>query len=146
MKKFFYSLIAPASSIHVQYALLFMRLGIGLLTIGHGIPKIAGGHEMWQFLGGAMTNLGIHFLHPQWGFIAACTEFFGGIALTLGLGTRAVSLLLSYMMVVAFMMHINQGDPFNVYSFALSMLVIFLSFAYMGGGIFSLDHYMSSKK
>jgi putative oxidoreductase len=99
-----------------------------------------GGVETWQQLGGAMTFVGIHFWPAMWGFLAAFAEFFGGIALVLGLGTRIASFLLTIAMVVAFTMHFRQGDAFSVYSFALTLIIVFLTFIIVGGGTYSLDH------
>jgi len=143
MNNYLFDLFVPASQELSDMALAFMRIGIGVLTIGHGLPKIMGGTAVWRSLGGVMGVLGIHFLPTLWGFLAACAEFFGGIALTLGLGTRIAAFFLSCMMIVAFMMHKNNKDDFTVYSFALSMLVIFLSFMVMGGGVWSVDMYLT---
>lgn len=119
-----------------------MRIGIGLLTVIHGIPKIKGGVDTWKSLGSAVNPLGIYFLPIIWGFLAACAEFFGGIALILGLGTRLASLALAIMMFVAAVWHIERGDKFTVYSFALSLMVVFLTWVIIGGGPFSLDRYL----
>lgn len=123
-----------------EKALLFLRVGIGFLSVCHGMPKFMGGTEQWQQLGMAMNSLGIHFLPVMWGFAAAVTEFFGGIALTLGIGTRLVALLEALAMIVAFIMHFRKGDPFTVYSFALTLIIVFITFIIIGGGKYSLDH------
>ena len=146
MHKFLYRLLKPASSQSTQYALCIMRIGIGLLTIGHGIPKIMGGTVMWQELGTFVNPLGIYFLPIMWGFFGACTEFLGGIAFTLGLGTRIASICLSGMMLIATIWHVHRGDPYNLYSFPLSLIVVFVAFIIMGGGAYSIDGYLASKK
>lgn len=133
------------SSNSINLALTFMRIGIGIIMILHGWPKITGGIETWKFLGSAMGNLGIHFLPVMWGFLAACTEFFGGIALTLGLGTRIAAIFLTIMMLVALVMHIKKGDPFTIYSHALALIVIFITFTFIGSGKYSLDNYILNK-
>ncbi len=138
-------LITPVSPVSLDIALCLMRIGIGILTIGHGIPKVMGGMATWRSLGMAMNNVGIHFLPVMWGFLGANTEFFGGIALVLGLGTRIASLLLIIMMTVACMMHVKNGDPFSVYSFSLSLIIVFITFFFIGSGTISLDYYLASK-
>lgn len=126
----------------LQYALCFMRVGIGLLTMLHGIPKMSG-IETWHNLGTTfMFPLGITFLPTMWGFLGGCTEFFGGIALMLGLGTRAASFSLVIMMFIAAIWHIKRGDSFNVYSFPISLCIVYLTFMVIGGGDFSLDYYI----
>lgn len=143
MNNFLLYLLQPASAEMVQLGLCIMRIGIGLLTLGHGIPKIVGGIATWQSLGMAMNNVGIYFLPIFWGFLGASTEFFGGIALVLGLGTRIASFFLTLMMVVAFFFHYHKGDTFQVYSFALTMIIIFMSFFIIGAGKYSLDYYLT---
>ena len=41
--------------------LLIMRVGIGILFIYHGYPKITGGPETWSGVGAAMGTFGISF-------------------------------------------------------------------------------------
>lgn len=138
-------LIAPASYALTQYALCIMRVGIGLLGIGHGWPKIIGGAAKWYSLGMAMNTIGVTFWPTMWGFCAACTEFFGGIALVLGFGTRIVAFLQICLLTIAFLMHYQKGDSFTVYSFALSLIVVFIGFFIAGSGAWSIDAYMSKQ-
>jgi len=138
-------LFAPASPRIIELTLCCVRIGLGILTIFHGLPKIMGGIATWEYLGSTMGLLGIHFLPIMWGFIAACTEFFGGILFALGLGTRIASLLITLMMVVALIMHLHKGDPFTIYSFAITLIVVFLGFLVIGGGRLSIDYYLSKK-
>lgn len=130
----------------VNISILLLRISIGILTIGHGLPKIIGGPTMWTNVGGAIGTIGIHFFPMIWGFIAACTEFFGGVALIFGFGTRIVTFFLSIMMLVAFNWHIYKGDSFNVYSFPLTVLCVFIFYFIIGGGKYSLDHYIFREK
>ena len=125
----------------VDLGLLFLRIGVGFIFIKHGSEKILS-IETWHWLGSQMANLGITFMPPLWGFIAAYTEFIGGICLVLGLGTRIVSLLLSCVMFVAFMHHYAKGDSWGHYSSPLSFLAVFLGIALTGPGRYSLDHYL----
>jgi putative oxidoreductase len=115
-----------------------LRVGIGIIFIGHGFPKIAGGIEKWIMLGSVMQNFGITFAPAFWGFMAACSEFFGGICLTLGLYTRIAAFFMSCVMIVALVMHLTKGDNFTIYSHPLSMLVVFISLIFIGGGKWSL--------
>lgn len=146
MNKLLYSIIKPGSPERVQQALCFLRIGIGVLTFLHGVPKIMGGVATWQQLGTFMYPLGIYFLPVMWGFLGACAEFFGGISLVFGLGTRFSSLCLTFMMFVATVWHIHKGDPFNVYSFPLSLIVVYLAFVISGSDKYSLDYYFSKQK
>jgi putative oxidoreductase len=145
MNNFFYYLTEPAAADTIQKTLCFMRVGIGILTIGHGIPKIMGGIETWRSLGSFVNPLGIYFLPVMWGFLGACTEFFGGIALTFGLATRLASACLIVMMFVAVVWHLRRGDSYDIYSFPLSLIVIYAAFLIIGSGTFSLDYQLSGK-
>jgi len=146
MNRLFTFINEPASPFIERFALFIMRVGIGVLTIGHGIPKLMGGVSMWEELGTWVYPLGIHFLPTMWGFLGACTEFFGGIALVLGFGTRVASFCLTMMMFVATFWHINHGDVYNVYSFPLSLIFVYFAFFLMGAEGYSFDSYVSRKK
>lgn len=137
---------APASLTLAEASLFFMRVGLGILSVGHGYPKIVGGFSQWHSLGLAMSPVGITFLPTLWGFLGACIEFFGGLALIFGLGTRIASPLLVCMMIVAFLFHRAQGDPFSTYSFSLTLVVIFIGFTLLGSGRMSLDYYLYQRQ
>jgi putative oxidoreductase len=137
-------LVGKPSPERMHQALVFLRVGIGLLTIPHGYPKLIGD---WEQLGITfMYPLGITFLPAMWGFLGAVIEFFGGIALVLGLGTRIASSFLAAMMVVATAWHIVKGDSFMAYSFPLSLLVVFIVLAMIGSVGYSFDNYFASRK
>ncbi len=115
-----------------------LRVGIGLIFIFHGYPKISGGTEKWLWLGSQMKYFGITFAPVFWGFMAACAEFFGGICLTVGFYTRIAAFFIAGVMVVALIMHLNKGDDFTTFSHPLSNLIIMISLMLMGGGMWSL--------
>jgi putative oxidoreductase len=143
MNEFLRLITLPTTSTLVHQGLLFLRVGIGILSIFHGAPKIMGGVDKWYQLGHmAMSPLGIHFFYTFWGFMAAFTEFFGGIALILGFCMRPVNSLFVITMIVAAYWHIQKGDPFTVYSFALSLIVVHLAFVIIGGDQYSMDYYL----
>lgn len=125
-------------SINKDIGLLFIRVGIGLIFMKHGWGKITGGQEVWTGLGMSMQNFGITFMPVVWGFLAACVEFFGGIALATGFYVRWAALLMACVMVVALIMHINKGDSFTVYSHPLSLLCLFIGLVIAGGGSFTI--------
>src|SRR5258708_32292926 len=72
-----------------------MRLVLGAIMIAHGYHKVWGGfHHHMDFVG----SLGI----PKWmAYLSAGTEFFGGIAIVLGLFTRFFSAAVMIEMAVA---------------------------------------------
>src|SRR5689334_1712788 len=99
--------------------LLILRVGIGLMFMFHGWPKITGGSEMWTSIGGSMGNLGIDFAPTFWGFMAAFAEFFGGLLLVLGLFFRITNVLLVFTMIVAAIVHLKGDDGFGGASHAI---------------------------
>ncbi len=124
----------------VNAGLLVLRIGIGVIFIFHGFPKLMGGVETWTQLGSTMSVMGITFAPAIWGFMAAATEVGGGLFIIFGLLHRLVALMLIFTMVVALLVHVSAGDPFAVYSNALKALVVFVAFAISGPGVYSLDY------
>ena len=119
--------------------LLLLRIGIGIMFVLHGYPKITGGPEKWAMIGGAIGNLGIHFAPVFWGFMAAVSEFCGGLLLIVGFLSRPACVLLTITMIVATSMHIGKGDGFAQYSHALESGILFLSLFLIGPGRYSVD-------
>jgi putative oxidoreductase len=124
----------------ISVGLLIIRLGIGCLFIMHGYPKIIGGAEKWLSIGGAMQHLGITFMPTFWGFMASIAEFFGGMALMLGLFTRVATFLLGCVMSVATIMLISTGASFSKFAHPLALLILFCSLFIAGAGPLSLDN------
>ncbi len=119
--------------------LLFLRIGIGVMFMLHGWPKITGGVEMWTKIGGSMANLGIDFAPAFWGFMAAFAEFFGGLFLVLGLFFRVTNFLLVFTMIVAAIVHLKGDDGFGGASHAIEAGILFFSLIFIGPGRYSLD-------
>ncbi len=123
--------------------LFVIRIGIGLIFIRHGFPKLLKGTAEWLWLGEQMANLGITFAPVMWGLAASCAEFFGGISLTLGLGTRLATPFMAFGMFVAVVMHIKKGDPWGYISHPLALMVVLIGLLIAGSGKYSLDYYLS---
>jgi putative oxidoreductase len=127
--------------------LLILRVGIGVMFVLHGYPKLIAGPETWAMIGGSMKVLGIGFAQTAWGFMAALSECAGGILLVLGFLTRPACFFLLTTMVVATMMHIGKGDSFLKYSHAMESGILFLSLILIGPGKYSLDgQYRSGRR
>ncbi|OSZ78859.1 DoxX family protein [Chitinophagaceae bacterium IBVUCB1] len=120
-------------------ALLILRLGVGFMMILHGYPKLSGGAEKWEKLGGAMASIGIKFVPVVWGFMAAITETVGGLFFLLGLFFRPTSFLLFFTMLVAAAMHLSSGDGIMDASHAIELGIVFLAMFIIGPGKFSVD-------
>ena len=122
-----------------DFGLLILRIGIGIMFVLHGWPKITAGPQMWEKLGMATGSLGIHFAPTFFGFMAALAEFGGGICLILGFLTRLACLFLLIDMFVASTMHLNHGDGLKGASHAIEAAILFLSLVFIGPGKYSFD-------
>jgi putative oxidoreductase len=111
----------------------------------HGYPKLAAGTQMWTGLGGAMGNLGIHFAPAFWGFMAALSEFGGGLCLIAGVAFRIATAMMSFTMLVAVIMHLSKGDGVGGYSHALELLIVLVGLLVIGPGRFALASLVKTK-
>lgn len=81
---------------------MILRVGMGLLLMAHGLPKLLAGPDQWEKLGAmGMGALGIAFAPAVFGFLAAFSEAVGGLCVAFGLFTRPMAFLCGFTMVVA---------------------------------------------
>ena len=109
----------------------------------------AGGMKLFDWFGGIPTEFGGHppLLSQTW--IGGVLEFYGGVAILLGLFTRPVAFVLSGEMAVAYFqfhqpngawpIH-NHGEP------AVLLCFIFLFFVAYGAGPWSIDGLIRRRK
>jgi len=117
-------------------ASLVLRLAVGILFIVHGYPKLTSQRKMGAEF---MKSTGM----PTWmASFAGVAEFFGGLALILGLLTPVISLLFVLWMIsttwfAKAKLHKKlQGG----YEFDISLLAASLAIVILGSGIYSIDH------
>lgn len=126
--------------------LLILRIGLGLsYMIIHGWPKLSGGAERWEGVGGAMSYVGIDFFPVVWGFMASAAEFFGGLLIMLGLLFRPAAVALAATMVVATIFHLGSGDGLSGSAHSLKMAVVFIGLFFIGPGRYNLDAMISRR-
>lgn len=132
---------------YAAIGLLILRLGVGAIFILlHGGPKILGGPEKWAGVGGmALNAIGINFYPVFWGFLAAASECFGGLALVVGLGTRVAAFFMFMTMAMATTMHLATGDSPSEASHAMLAGIVFLSLIFLGAGRYSCDALIKKK-
>ena len=123
---------------HRDLGLFILRLGIGVMFMGHGLPKMMGGPAKWEALGSATGHLGIHFAPAFWGFMAAFAELGGGVLLATGVLFRPACLLMFTTMLVAAVQHMSNGDSFVVLSHAVEAAILFFSLLLIGPGAWRL--------
>lgn len=131
---------SAAREMRINLGLLFLRVGLGVVFIIHGYPKLFGGPEQWSNVGGAMSNLGIDSFHPVFGFMAGFAEFFGGIFLIFGLLTSPALILLIGTMIVALITQFAREAGFPGIAHPLSVGLVFIALFITGPGRFSIDH------
>jgi len=127
---------------YVNTGLLVLRVGIGVMFILHGLPKIMGGIAHWEQIGQAMGNLGITFFPAFWGFMAAFAETVGGLLLIAGLAFVPAALMMAFTMFNAFLMHYLKGDSFTQYSHAIEAMIVFIALAITGPGKYRLSKFI----
>ncbi|CAH0991148.1 Putative oxidoreductase MhqP [Sinobacterium norvegicum] len=130
-------------------AALALRLPIAIIFIAHGAQKLFGafGGYGLEGTGQWMASIG---LEPgyQLALLAGSAEFFGGIALLIGLLVRPAALMLSITMLVAiFSVHFANGlfMTENGYEFALALFAASVSLAFSGAGKVSLDQLIAQR-
>ena len=130
-------------------AALVLRVPVGLILAAHGAQKLFG----WfggNGLAGTAQWLSSMGMEPGllMAILAGSAEFFGGLALVLGLLTRPAALVAAFTMLVAiFSVHISNGlfAADGGYEYALTLMVALLALAVQGGGYLSIDKALSEK-
>jgi putative oxidoreductase len=122
-----------------NFGLLIIRVGLGIMFIYHGFPKLTGGVKSWHDLGESTKYVGIRFLPVVWGLLAAVVETFGGFLLVIGLGFRPVCLLLIINLAVAAASHFGHGDGLGGAAHAIEDAIMFAGLLFVGPGRYSVD-------
>ncbi len=131
-----------------SYAFLPIRVGVGVVMMGHGAQKLFG----W-FGGQGLWNTGDFFaktlgLEPGllMAALAGGIEFFGGILLFIGLLTRFSSLAIAGIMLVGILK--VHPDAFfagnNGMEYPLTLLLASLSLVIGGAGALSVDRKLTN--
>ena len=128
---------------------LALRIPVGLIFAAHGAQKLFGwfGGYGLEGTGQWMGSIG---LAPGYlmALLAGSAEFFGGLALVLGLLVRPAAAALAFAMLVAiFTVHIDKGlfVTNNGYEFGLALVAVAVSLVVTGAGRASLDAALVAK-
>jgi putative oxidoreductase len=143
------ALIQKITTTQAGWSALALRVPVGIIFAAHGAQKLFGWFGGYGLAGtGAwMDSIG---LTPGvvMAFLAGAVEFFGGVALILGLLTRPAAAALAFAMLVAiFSVHFENGlfMSNNGYEFGLALLAASVSLLFSGAGKVSVDALISRK-
>ena len=130
-----------ASPRQLSFGLAALRLAVATIFIRHGAQKLF----VYGFAGvtGAFTQMGIPFPGVTGPFIALL-EFFGGIALLIGLLTRLLALGFVFDMLVAILL-VQLKRGFSGYELEFLLLVSSVAFFLAGAGRFSVDALLAGR-
>ena len=128
---------------------LALRLSAGIIFAAHGAQKLFGWFGGYGLEGTGQWMASIGLEPGYWmALLAGSAEFFGGLALILGVLTRPAALALAGTMVVAIVsVHLPNGlfMSNNGYEFGLALFAMSLALMLQGVGKFSLDNVISNK-
>jgi putative oxidoreductase len=137
------TLINTALSTRAGYGMAVLRIFVGIIFAAHGAQKLFGLFGGYGLAGTAQWMESIGLAPGQlMALLAGGTEFFGGLALIIGLLTRPAALGLTFTLLVAiFSVHISNGlfMTNNGYEFALALLGGTVAVLLEGAGKLSVD-------
>ncbi len=122
-----------------NFGLLVIRVGLGIMFVYHGLPKLMGGEKTWEQLGNSTKYVGIHHWPVVWGLLCAVVETFGGFLLVLGLAFRPVCMLLLINLIVAAASQYSSGGGLQEAAHAIEDAIMFTGLIFLGPGKFSVD-------
>lgn len=121
-------------------AALVGRVVLGSIMLAHGWEKVIPHGALYNFAHFVQHNLGI----PYWlGYVSAFTEFFGGIALILGVLTPVAALGVFINMCVAVVgVHLHHGRLNAAGQFPVSLMALALFILADGPGWLAIDQFL----
>jgi putative oxidoreductase len=121
-----------------------MRVALGTIMVAHGYTKIIPKDALYNF-----SHMVVRMHLPLWlGYVAAFTEFFGGMLLIVGLLTRVAAFMTAIDMAVAIIkVHLHGGllGP-NSFALPLALLSIALMLVFTGSGWLGLDDFVGRNR
>lgn len=130
--------IFQALAAQTDWAILVLRLAIGLIFIAHGWNKIRN-----------FTNV-VNWMHTEvvrpgwlWAPLVTALEFGGGILIAVGLFVQPIALLLTVNMMVAFWYNFKSKKTFfHHLEIDLILIASLLLLATLGAGMYSASYYL----
>jgi putative oxidoreductase len=124
--------------------LAVLRIAVGAVFIAHGAQKLFTYHI--SGVAGMFAQIGIPLPH-FFAAVVTLVEFFGGIALVLGVATRLAALAIAVNMAVAILaVHFKNGFFLPTgYEYAFTLFAASVCLMLTGAGEFSVDGLFGKK-
>lgn len=128
------------SPINLDAGILIVRVGISILMLMHGMPKL-----MKFFADEPIAFANFLGMGPGFSLaLAVFAEVVCSVFIIVGLATRPMLVPLIITMAVA-VFHIHAEDPFAVKEKAIIFLLIYIFLFFTGSGKYSFDRMLSKK-
>ena len=138
--------MTPLWEMGANWGLFFLRLGLGLIFVTHGYPKMtgieSGAKASREGLTNSIRRLGLPFPH-QLAIVIGTIQFLGGWMLLLGWGTRWAASVLAVIMLAASTRNFVKKQFVDSADFPFSLLTSLIALSLLGGGAFSLERFLS---
>ncbi|MCS7470867.1 DoxX family protein [Stieleria sp. ICT_E10.1] len=124
----------------ISAGLLALRVGIGCFMLVHGLAKLNGFSTMADSFPdpiGMGSRLSL--------VMAIGAEVGCSLLLIVGFASRLASLPLAFTMIVALFV-VHAADPWKIKELAAVYLLVYISLALTGPGLFSVDHALFGRK
>lgn len=118
-----------------DWGILFLRAVLGLIFMGHGLPKL----KSLKSTGENFKKMGFK-PGPFWGTLVALLEVFGGLALILGFFTQIFAALFVIEFVVILLTVKRKSGFVGGYELDLLILAAAVLLVLIGSGSISLDN------
>lgn len=137
--------MSPEWEAGANWGLFSLRLGLGFIFLTHGYPKMSGVESGAKASREGLTNsirrLGLPFPRET-AIVIGTIQFFGGLMLLVGLGTRLAASLLAVIMLVAATRNFVEKQFLDSADFPFSLLTSLVALILLGGGAISLDWFL----
>lgn len=133
LKRFLFSTTSEGTVLR-ELSMTALRVFFGLaMALGHGLSKMPINEK---FVGGVAA---MGFPYPSlFAWLAALSEFGGGLLIAFGFATRGGALAVAFTMSVAVFLRHAQ-DPFGMKELAFTYLFLAVVFLVRGAGRYSVD-------
>jgi putative oxidoreductase len=130
---------AAAQTANADLAASLLRIALGVLYLAHSLQKIF----VFTLPGAAQFFVSVGF--PGWlAYVTTFVEFFGGIALLLGVQVRWVALVLLPFMLGALSVHFHNGwgfaSPNGGWEYPAFWAAALVVQSLLGNGVFALGN------